>query len=83
MCFGAIDGMLTGSGIVSATLGFQLFPHLYFSMMNSDYYPSMSNLQNDYRTGKVCASGTTEQQGYALIALTLAACCADGLCMGK
>ena len=82
ICFGAIDGILTGSGVVSATVGFRLFPHLYFSMMSSDYSPTMKDLNNDYRTDGVFASGTFTQQAWALVILTFAACCADGLCMG-
>jgi hypothetical protein len=63
-CFGAIDGMLTGAGILAAYIGLGILSH-------------------------VNAFGTTDSSSYEgdmhrkwiLVALTLAACFADGVCM--
>lgn len=82
ICFGAIDGMLTGSSVVSASIGLQLFPHLYWCMWDADYNPHEADLHLDGRIKGVFAGGNVEQQRWAVVALTLAACCADGLCMG-
>ncbi|KAL3786344.1 hypothetical protein ACHAWO_005836 [Cyclotella atomus] len=62
-CFGAIDGMLTGAGILSACIGLGLLPHRA-RLMDSPL-------------------GTEESMHteWVLIALTLAACFSDGICM--
>lgn len=62
-CFGAIDGMLTGAGILSACIGLGLLPH---------------------RARMIGSPLNTEESMYTewiLIALTLAACFSDGICM--
>lgn len=73
VCFGAIDGMLTGAGVVSAAVGLRIFPDLYAASFGMQYDLSheaeMQNL-------------TRSQQRHVMIALALAACCADGICMG-
>ncbi|KAL3775517.1 hypothetical protein HJC23_000089 [Cyclotella cryptica] len=62
-CFGAIDGMLTGAGILSACIGLGLLPH---------------------RARVIDLTIGTEESMHTewiLIALTLAACFSDGICM--
>ena len=51
-------------------------------MVDADYNKYMINLQHDYRTHGVFAGGSADKEAMALIGLTLAACCADGICMG-
>lgn len=62
-CFGAIDGMLTGAGILSACIGLGLLPH------RARVFDSPLSTEESMHTE------------WLLIALTLAACFSDGICM--
>ncbi|KAL7521181.1 hypothetical protein ACHAWX_005871 [Stephanocyclus meneghinianus] len=62
-CFGAIDGMLTGAGILFACIGLGLLPH------RARVIDSVNDTQESMHTE------------WILIALTLAACFSDGICM--
>lgn len=62
-CFGAIDGMLTGAGILAGCIGLGLLPHRS-RLMDSPL-----------------STEETMHTEWILIALTLAACFSDGICM--
>jgi hypothetical protein len=62
-CFGAIDGMLTGAGILAACIGLGLLPH------RAQVINSLLSTEESMHTE------------WILIALTLAACVSDGVCM--
>ena len=62
-CFGAIDGMLTGAGILSACIGLGLLPHRARAI------------------GSPLSTEESMHTEWILIALTLAACFSDGICM--
>lgn len=64
-CFGAIDGMLTGAGILAACVGLGILSH--FNDVN------VSDSASAYETYM--------RTKWMLIALTLAACFSDGICM--
>lgn len=62
-CFGAIDGMLTGSGILAAYFGLGILSHVNaFGTDNSSHEAEM-------------------HRKWILVALTLASCFSDGVCM--
>eukprot|EP00956_Cyclotella_meneghiniana_P016913 scaffold27152_cov85-Cyclotella_meneghiniana.AAC.5 len=63
-CFGAIDGMLTGAGILSACVGLDLL-HLPARALASQPLKTEESIRTEWM----------------LIALTLAACFSDGICM--
>lgn len=62
-CLGAIDGMLTGSGITAACVGMGVFHHLWDTLFNAQLH-------------------LHQQQRWMVVALSLAACASDGICMG-
>lgn len=63
-CFGAIDGMLTGSGILAAYIGLGILSHL-----------------NAFGTTDTSSYEADMHRKWILVALTLAACFSDGVCM--
>lgn len=63
-CFGAIDGMLTGAGILSACVGLDLL-----------HFPARALASQPLKTEE------SIRAEWMLIALTLAACFSDGICM--
>lgn len=63
-CFGAIDGMLTGSGILAAYIGLGILSHV-----------------NVFGTTDTSSNDSDMHRKWILVALTLAACFADGVCM--
>ena len=63
-CFGAIDGMLTGSGILAGYIGLGIYSHV-----NAFGISSSSSYEADMH------------RKWILVALTLAACFSDGICM--
>mmetsp|Transcript_9589 Transcript_9589/g.19281 ORF Transcript_9589/g.19281 Transcript_9589/m.19281 type:complete len:744 (+) Transcript_9589:80-2311(+) len=63
-CFGAIDGMLTGSGILAAYIGLGILSHV-----------------NAFGTTDTSSYEADMHRKWILVALTLAACFSDGVCM--
>lgn len=63
-CFGAIDGMLTGSGILAAYIGLGVLSHV-----------------NSFGTTDTSSYEADMHRKWILVALTLAACFSDGVCM--
>jgi len=63
-CFGAIDGMLTGSGILAAYIGLGILSHV-----------------NAFGTTDASSYEADMHRKWILVALTLAACFSDGVCM--
>ena len=63
-CFGAIDGMLTGSGILAAYIGLGILSHV-----------------NAFGTIDTSSYEADMHRKWILVALTLAACLSDGVCM--
>jgi hypothetical protein len=63
-CFGAIDGMLTGAGILAAYIGLGILSHV-----------------NAFGTTDTASFEADMHRNWILVALTLAACFSDGVCM--